>query len=180
MLLNPEFKDLPEFCAAFHSVDHAPILIHKGDSGYWLLTTGEHPDDFNRRHGVTPAQREAMILGSMWGWNVPGARPSSWEGRSISENADDAPEDGDHIKALKIAMLHAPPTEPGESLVRAENRELKDRLKEVEAELEAIQTREAQQKERLRQAEEQERTEAELARRLQEENIKKGPTWGGF
>jgi hypothetical protein len=32
----------------------------------------------NDRIGVTPAQASAMITGSMFGWNVPGAKPDAY------------------------------------------------------------------------------------------------------
>ena len=36
-------------------------------------------DELNGNLGVTPAQRQAMEIGSMAGWAVPGADPSSYE-----------------------------------------------------------------------------------------------------
>ena len=35
--------------------------------------------EINREIGVTPAQAEAMKVGSMFGWNVPGADPKSYD-----------------------------------------------------------------------------------------------------
>lgn len=57
----------------------------RGERGYWP-GTGPFPDektafDFvNERNaliGVTPYQREAMLNGSLWGWDVPGADPDN-------------------------------------------------------------------------------------------------------
>ncbi len=36
-------------------------------------------DEQNRKRGVTPAQEEAMKIGSMCGWDVPGADPDNCE-----------------------------------------------------------------------------------------------------
>ena len=36
-------------------------------------------DEQNRKLGVTPAQEEAMKIGSMCGWDVPGADPDNCE-----------------------------------------------------------------------------------------------------
>lgn len=63
------------------------ICIRRGESGYHLSDwdTGdkernvELADLMNERRGVTPAQRQAMEIGSMAGWDVPGADPSNYE-----------------------------------------------------------------------------------------------------
>ena len=58
-----------------------------GESGYYPSEweTGdkernvEEADRLNERMGVTPAQRMAMEIGSMAGWDVPGADPKNYE-----------------------------------------------------------------------------------------------------
>ena len=51
--------------------------VTRGESGYTPCPdfTPEQADTMNDRLGVAPAQREAMLAGSMWGWHVPGADP---------------------------------------------------------------------------------------------------------
>ena len=39
----------------------------------------ELADELNENLGVTPAQRQAMEIGSMVGWDVPGADPGNYE-----------------------------------------------------------------------------------------------------
>ena len=61
--------------------------IKRGESGYypsdWNTDDPAHnrelADYNNERLGVTPAQENAMKIGSMFGWDVPGADPSAYQ-----------------------------------------------------------------------------------------------------
>ena len=68
---------LPELCAARLPNDGSPILIRRGVAGYWPFKPDLDVDEFNARHGTTPAQVEAMLCGSMFGWDVPAADPDT-------------------------------------------------------------------------------------------------------
>lgn len=74
---------LPEVC---YSADAGPgelVAIKRGQMGYYPVDTyQEHwqaeamAANKNRLLGVTAEQRQAMVIGSMFGWHVPGARVS--------------------------------------------------------------------------------------------------------
>jgi hypothetical protein len=71
-------KRLPQFAAVKDSATGKPIIVKKGESGYWPGSVMElHNDEdierFNRDHKVTPGMAEAMHFGSCFGWDVPGA-----------------------------------------------------------------------------------------------------------
>ena len=61
--------------------------MKRGESGYypsgWSTTDAQEnrriADEQNRKLGVTTAQEEAMKIGSMCGWDVPGADPAKYE-----------------------------------------------------------------------------------------------------
>jgi len=79
--LSPAQKNLaklPAKCAQRLPGPEVPILIVAGEKGYHPLSAAFDVDDWNERHGVTPAQAEAMLIGSMFGWEVPGADPDSY------------------------------------------------------------------------------------------------------
>ncbi len=83
---------LPEYCFSSDNVTRKLIRIKAGESGFYPAHT--HPevkiaarhleniddlaDRLNAEMGVTKAQREAMEIGSMWGWEVPGANPNAY------------------------------------------------------------------------------------------------------
>ena len=61
------------------------IVINKGEPGYTPtarygdgVTPREAVDAANKAMGVTRAQEEAMVAGSMFGWHVPGADPKNY------------------------------------------------------------------------------------------------------
>lgn len=81
---DPEFtRRLPDLCWAVTEADGKLICIEKGKPGYtpseW--ETGDPvrnrriADYSNQKLGVTPQQASAMLHGSMFGWNTPGADP---------------------------------------------------------------------------------------------------------
>ena len=80
-------EGLPELCVSTLASTGQLICIKRGESGYYPSDwdTGDKErnvelvDELNGNLGVTPAQRQAMEIGSMAGWAVPGADPSSYE-----------------------------------------------------------------------------------------------------
>lgn len=69
--------DLPQFAAARLPTDGSPILLKRGERGYWIVE-GMDPDAFNKQRGISHAQVEAMVAGSMFGFDVPGADPLNY------------------------------------------------------------------------------------------------------
>ena len=85
---TPKVADgLPEMCFSTLPGTGELICIKRGESGYypsdWNTPVKERnieiADDANEEMGVTPAQRQAMEVGSMFGWDVPGADPGNYE-----------------------------------------------------------------------------------------------------
>lgn len=82
---GPKFAEgLPELCFSTLGSTGELIIIKRGETGYYPSTwnTTDRAEnkrlaDYNNAHlGVTPAQRRAMEIGSMAGWDVPGADPA--------------------------------------------------------------------------------------------------------
>lgn len=65
---------LPETCYAHDLETGDPVLIFNGTSTR-LPFHGVHVDTANELLGVTPQQREAMLIGSHFGWDSPGCDP---------------------------------------------------------------------------------------------------------
>ena len=63
------------------------IIIKRGESGYYTCEYSTDDKAFNRAMvddrnsnlGVSKAQVEAMLAGSMFGWDVPAADPKSYD-----------------------------------------------------------------------------------------------------
>jgi hypothetical protein len=69
------FSRLPPYCAARHVSTGIPIIIFVGENGYHEFESEVDVDKFNQENDVTETQVKAMIYGSMFGWDVPGADP---------------------------------------------------------------------------------------------------------
>ena len=80
---EPYRDKLPQLCFTLLPGTGQLICVKRGESGYypsgWSTTDAQEnrriADEQNRKLGVTTAQEEAMKIGSMCGWDVPGADP---------------------------------------------------------------------------------------------------------
>jgi hypothetical protein len=64
------------FCASRLPTTGEPILTQRGHKGYWPAPSPDFdPEVYNRDMKVTNAQRMAMEIGSIFGFDVPGADP---------------------------------------------------------------------------------------------------------
>jgi hypothetical protein len=76
--------ELPEMCVAVLEPGTVLIGIKRGQRCYFQMYDGTLrgvsakivADRMNQALDVTPQQREAMLCGSMMGWDCPAARPS--------------------------------------------------------------------------------------------------------
>lgn len=104
MTITTAAELLPPICYAAHPTEPSIVVIKRGVQGYWRpvhdhshegttraawvsrnwpegrLTIPEIADHLNRLLGVTSAQRQAMLAGSMFGFNVPAADPRHYGG----------------------------------------------------------------------------------------------------
>jgi len=86
-------EGLPEMCFSVLADTGQLICIKRGESGYypsdWSTKDKERniqiADDGNESLGVTPAQRQAMEMGSMFGWELSGADPKNYEAQEKLE-----------------------------------------------------------------------------------------------
>lgn len=75
---------LPNVCASRNPHDNSPVLLKRGELGCWPMTaTNVTPEECNKAWGVTKAQEEAMLAGSLFGWDVPGADPSYYDDNGV-------------------------------------------------------------------------------------------------
>lgn len=76
-------RGLPEVAFIDNHHDRSPgaapvIAIKRGEDGYYPIFTPHTAADLNAARGVTKGQVEAMQIGSLVGWDAPGANPAAW------------------------------------------------------------------------------------------------------
>lgn len=86
----PLRSSLPEKCFSYLESTGEMIIITKGEKGYIPtgasgkdMTPREAVDAANKTIGVTKAQEAAMVAGSMFGWQVPGADPKNYDEQGL-------------------------------------------------------------------------------------------------
>jgi hypothetical protein len=73
---------LPDCCAAWLLSEDCAALIHKGTAGYSIavdLDSKDAVDEYNESFGIDKDTVNAMLVGSMFGWDVPGANPAAYK-----------------------------------------------------------------------------------------------------
>ncbi len=91
--MNSPAHELPELCVAVLQPEDVLIGIRRDQRGYYQMYDGMITGDaartladrLNKALDVTPRQREAMLIGSMMGWDCPAAQPTC----DIHESARD-------------------------------------------------------------------------------------------
>jgi hypothetical protein len=73
------YDGLPKFCYHTHPTTGKTVILQRGVVGYYDTGLDTPATVLNRHLGVTPAQAEAMFVGSMFGWEVPGANPEMYD-----------------------------------------------------------------------------------------------------
>lgn len=83
----PLRSSLPEQCYVYLPTSQEIGIVKKGESGYYRSDLSpvysesgqKFVDELNQRGGVNKAQAAAMLAGSMFGWQVPGADPKNYD-----------------------------------------------------------------------------------------------------
>lgn len=101
-ILAPIAKKLPLKSYTYIPTQHTIGRIDRFESGYHETfgdyagvdadTMQQMVDQLNKRDNVTPAQANAMEIGSMFGWNCPGADPDQYNEDGTPKRGGDSAE----------------------------------------------------------------------------------------
>lgn len=64
---------LPEACATTN-MDGKPIMIKKGETGYYLMDENFNPTAYNTVFDIDEEVIEIMTCASMFGWDIPAVK----------------------------------------------------------------------------------------------------------
>ena len=95
IIAQQHMNKLPETCLSVLSGSGELIVIKRGESGYYHsdwntsdpVKNREIADLHNQKRSITHAQEQAMVVGSMAGWDVPGADPDSYDEKNTFEQS---------------------------------------------------------------------------------------------
>lgn len=79
---HDNLEKLPHSCATRDDFQKRPIIIVKGQTGFYSaqhLKTDEDIARYNEERGVEPHHVEAMRMGSLYGWHTQGADADYWK-----------------------------------------------------------------------------------------------------
>ena len=104
-------NELPEFYFFVLPDTGQLVAIRRNEHGYYhsdwstddKVRNQEIADFQNQKLGITPAQRQAMECGSMFGWKSPGANPQLYLNKAVYVGSDYVK---GHIKHLAMSILH--------------------------------------------------------------------------
>ena len=72
------FAGLPEY--SFYTTQLGEVVkIRRGVNGYFKADVNGSSDELNESLGITRAHSEAMYVGSLFGWETPGANHANYD-----------------------------------------------------------------------------------------------------
>ena len=78
MLIYKSYEGLPDVCYGELPTTGEIIIIKKGESGHLPTKKKGKLSELNEELGVSKIQAEAMFVGAMFGWDIPGADPRNY------------------------------------------------------------------------------------------------------